>query len=107
MCSAVRSVHSRRRNPRAAWTASTPASSRSRSPTENSSAAERDVVQERSSADATEVDQPFHAVREGAERGERIVPVDSDVRDEVVSGPPWDADEREVPVSRHVGNDRE
>ena len=63
--------------------------------------AERDVVQEDAVADAADVDPPL-APLECADRGRRVIQVESRVPRKVVARPEWDAHEGQVALDRHL-----
>lgn len=68
--------------------------------------ADRDVVQEESLADASDVDPSLHA-SEGDQGADRIVTIETEVAREVVPGAERDADERQVALDRDLGDRRQ
>ena len=66
--------------------------------------AQRDVVEEEPVVRAPDVDHALDAVVERSERRNRVVAIEPDIAGEVVARAERDADERQAPLDRDVGN---
>jgi hypothetical protein len=69
--------------------------------------AERGVVEEDALGDPADVDSNLAIRSERGECTDRVVAVETEIASEVIPGPEWDADERELALDRDLRDGRE